>query len=137
MKRILSIIVALVATITVGAQNIAVVNPSNTTKIYQTLDEAIINAEAGSIIYIPGGGFAVTDNAKIDKKLTIMGVSHRGDTDNVDGNTVISGNLNFIKGASHSAVMGVFVSGNVNVTDSVANFTMRYYRRNKHQLVEK
>ena len=44
MKRILSIIVALVATITVGAQNIAVVNPSNTTKIYQTLDEAIINA---------------------------------------------------------------------------------------------
>lgn len=126
MKRILSIVVAFVATITVGAQNIAVVNSSNKTAIYQTLDEAIINAEAGSIIYLPGGGFTVTDNAKIDKKLTIMGVSHRGDTDNVDGATVISGNLNFKEGASHSAVIGVYVSGDVVIADSVANFTMRY-----------
>ena len=104
MKRILSIAVALVATITAGAQNIAVVNSSNTTKIYQTLDEAITEAEDGSIIYLPGGGFQVTDNAVIDKQLTIMGVSHRGDTDNVDGATVISGNLNFIEGSSYSAV---------------------------------
>lgn len=134
MKRILSIAVALVATITAGAQNIAVVNSSNTTKIYQTLDEAITNAEAGSIIYIPGGGYALTDNAKINKKLTIMGVSHRGDTDNVDGATVISGNLNFISGSSHSAVMGVFVSGNVVLTDSIANFTMRYCNVNSVQV---
>jgi len=137
MKRILSIAVALVATITVGAQNIAVVSPSNSTKIYQTLDEAITNAEKGSIIYIPGGGFTVTENAKIDKKLTIMGVSHRGDTDNVDGATIISGNLNFIKGSSHSAVIGVYVSGNINVatsTDSVANFTMRHCNVNSVQV---
>ena len=129
MKRILSIAVALVATITVGAQNIAVVSPSNSTKIYQTLDEAITNAEKGSIIYIPGGGFTVTDNAKIDKKLTIMGVSHRGDTDNVDGASIISGNLNVIENSSGSAVIGVYVSGDINVgtsTDSVTNFTVRY-----------
>lgn len=126
MKKIFSFAVALAATITAGAQNIAVVNPSNSTSIYQTLDEAIIKAEAGSIIYIPGGGYQVTDNAKIDKQLTIMGVSHRGDTDNVDGATIISGNLNFVKGSSHSAVLGVYVSGNVNITDSVADFTMRY-----------
>lgn len=134
MKRILSIVVALVATITVGAQNIAVVSPSNTTKIYQTLDEAITNAEKGSIIYLPGGGFTVTDNAKIDKKLTIMGVSHRGDTDNVDGATVISGNLNFVSGSSHSSVIGVFVSGNVSLTDSIAQFTMRHCNVNSIQV---
>ncbi|MBR1879337.1 MAG: hypothetical protein IJ804_01080 [Prevotella sp.] len=134
MKRILSIAVALVATITAGAQNIAVVSPSNSTKIYQTLDEAIINAENKSIIYLPGGGFQVTDNAKIDKQLTIMGVSHRGDTDNADGATIISGNLNFIKGSSHSAVMGVYVSGNVVLTDSIANFTMRYCNVNSVQV---
>ena len=137
MKRILSIAVALVATITAGAQNIAVVNSSNTTKIYQTLDEAITNAEAGSIIYIPGGGYAVTDNAKINKKLTIMGVSHRGDTDNVDGASIISGNLNFIEGSSHSSVIGVYVSGNINIataTDSVSNFTMRYCNVNSIQV---
>lgn len=134
MKRILSIVVAFVATITVGAQNIAVVSPSNSTKIYQTLDEAITKAESGSIIYLPGGGFQVTDNAKIDKQLTIMGVSHRGDTDNADGATIISGNLNFIAGSSHSAVMGVYVSGNVVLTDSIANFTMRYCNVNSVQV---
>lgn len=134
MKRFLSIAVALVATITVGAQNIAVVNSSNTTKIYQTLDEAITKAEDKSVIYLPGGGFQVTDNAKIDKQLTIVGVSHRGDTDNVDGATIISGNLNFIKGSSHSAVMGVYVSGNVVLTDSIAKFTMRYCNVNSVQV---
>ena len=134
MKRILSIAVALVATITVGAQNIAVVSPSNSTKIYQTLDEAITNAEKGSIIYLPGGGFTVTDNAKIDKKLTIMGVSHRGDTDNVDGASIISGNLNFVSGSSHSSVIGVFVSGNVSLTDSIAQFTMRHCNVNSIQV---
>lgn len=134
MKKILSIVVAFSATIIAMAQNIAVVNPSNSTSIYQTLDEAITNAEDGSIIYIPGGGFKVTDNAKIDKRLTIMGVSHRGDTDNVDGATIISGNLNFIAGSSKSAVIGVYVSGNVNVTDSVAGFTMRYCNVNSIQV---
>ena len=134
MKRILSIAVAFAATITAVAQNIAVVNPSNSTSIYQTLDEAITNAEAGSIIYIPGGGYKVTDNAKINKKLTIMGVSHRGDTDNVDGATVISGNLNFIAGSSKSAVIGVYISGNVNLTDSIAQFTMRHCNVNSLQV---
>ena len=133
MKRILSFAVALAATATAMAQNIAVVSPNNTTKIYQTLDEAITNAASGSVIYIPGGGFQLTDNAKIDKQLTIMGVSHRGDTDNADGATIISGNLNFASGSSRSAVIGVFVSGNVNITDSVANFTMRYCNVNSVQ----
>jgi hypothetical protein len=94
-----------------------------------TLDEAIKGAEAGSIIYMPGGGFVVTDSAKINKKLTIMGVSHRGDTDNVDGATIISGNLNFVGGSSGSAVIGAYVNGNVNVGEkdnAVTNFTMRY-----------
>lgn len=129
MKRTLSIAVAFAATINAVAQNIAVVNPSNSTSIYQTLDEAITNAEAGSIIYLPGGGFAVTDKATINKKLTIMGVSHRGDTDNVDGASVISGNLNFVENSSGSAVVGVYVSGNINIgtsTDSVTNFTLRF-----------
>jgi hypothetical protein len=137
MKRILSIVVALVATIIVGAQNIAVVDPSDSTTVYQTLDKAIRGAKTGSIIYIPGGGFPVTDNTQIDKQLTIMGVSHRGDTDNVDGSTIISGNLNFVGGSSGSALIGVYVSGNVNIatsTDSVINFTMRHCNVNSVQV---
>ena len=58
-----------------------------------------------------------------------MGVSHRGDTDNVDGATVVSGNLHFEGGSSGSAVLGVYLTGDINVgtgTDSVTNFTVRY-----------
>ncbi|MBR5687711.1 MAG: hypothetical protein IKX36_07115 [Prevotella sp.] len=129
MKRKLLMAVVAMMNMTAWAQNIAVVNQSNTTTICQTLDEAISKATSGSVIYLPGGGFQIKDETKIDKKVTIMGVSHRGDTDNVDGATIISGNLNFDKGSSGSAVLGVYVSGNINVgtaTDSVLNLTVRY-----------
>ncbi len=133
MKKILSILVALVATITVGAQNIAVVSPSNTTKLFQELDKAIEEAESGSIVYLPGGAFSIKDETKITKQLTIMGVSHRGDTDNADGASIISGNLSFEKGSSRSAVIGVYITGNLNIgtaEDSVVNFTARYVNAN-------
>lgn len=129
MKRFYSIFVALAATITLGAQNIAVVSPSNSTSIYQTLEDAINSADPGSTIYLPGGGFTIKDETKIDKKLTIMGVSHRGDADNVDGATIISGNLYFVGGSSGSAVVGVYVTGNIDMgamEAPVTNFTLRY-----------
>lgn len=137
MKRKILFAVALLATMTAAAQNIAAVSPSNATTIFQTLDEAIVGAESGSTIYLPGGGFQIKDETKINKKLTIMGVSHRGDTDNVDGATVISGNLHFEGGSSGSAVLGVYLSGNINVgtgTDSVTNFTVRYCNLNSIQV---
>ena len=137
MKRKLLMAVVAMMSMAAWAQNIAVVSPSNTTTICQTLDEAISKATSGSVIYLPGGGFQVKDESKIDKKLTIMGVSHRGDTDNVDGATVISGNLNFDKGSSGSAVLGVYLSGNINVgtaTDSVLNLTVKFCNVNSIQV---
>ena len=129
MKRKVFFFVAMVMGMAAWAQNIAVVSPSNSTDIYNTLDEAITNADPGSTIYLPGGGFAISNATTIDKKLTIMGVSHRGDTDNVDGATIISGKLQFVGGSSGSAVVGVYVSGNIDVGTSdaaVENFTLRY-----------
>lgn len=137
MKRFFSILVALAATITLGAQNIAVVSPSLSTAVYQTLDDAITNAAPGSTIYLPGGGFVISDNTTIDKKLTIMGVSHRGDADNVDGATIIIGRLNFLGNSSGSAVVGVYVSGNIDVGDesaAVENFTLKYCNVNSIQV---
>ncbi|MBR4390354.1 MAG: hypothetical protein IKT00_14435 [Prevotella sp.] len=129
MKRKVFFAVAMVMSMAAWAQNIAVVSPSNSTDIYNTLDEAITNATPGSTIYLPGGGFVISDDTSIDKKLTIMGVSHRGDADNVDGATIISGRLNFVGGSSGSAVVGVYVTGEIRVGTSevaVNNFTLRY-----------
>ena len=137
MKRNLFIAVAFFATMTASAQNIAAVSPSNETTIYQTLGEAVTKAADGSIIYLPGGGFQINDTTKISHKLTIMGVSHRGDTDNADGATVIAGNLNFVGGSDGSAVIGVFISGNINVgtsAASVTNLTVRFCNVNSLQV---
>lgn len=137
MKRNVLLAVALFATMTIGAQNIAVVSPNNETTMYQTLDDAVTNAEGGSIIYLPGGGVQIKDETKIDKKLTIMGVSHRGDADNADGATIIAGRLNFLGGSSGSAVIGAYISGNIDVgdnQDSVANLTVRFCNVNSIQV---
>ena len=133
MKRtIISMFVALLATITVQAQQIAVVS-SDGTKMYQTLAEAIGGATDGCTIYLPGGGFQIADDVKITKQVTIIGVGHKSQSENADGNTVISGNLFFNEGSSGSAVMGCYISGNVNIgadEKSVNNILVRYCNLN-------
>ncbi len=115
MKRtITSMFVALLATVTVQAQQIAVVSGSTTT-MYQTLAEAIEGAKSGSTIYLPGGGFQIADKVTITKPLTIIGIGHKANGDNADGNTNISGNITFDEGSSGSSVMGCYISGSVKV----------------------
>lgn len=115
MKRvIICMFVALLATVTVQAQQIAVVS-SDGTKMYQTLAEAIEGANSGSTIYLPGGGFQIADDVTIKKQLTIIGIGHKPNSDNSDGNTTISGNICFDEGSSGSSVMGCYISGGVRI----------------------
>lgn len=128
MKKVLLVLVALMATVCVNAQQIAVVNGS-ATKLYSTLKDAFEGAEDGSVVYLPGGGFPIADSDTIKKKMTIIGISHKINSDNADGCTTISGNLIFGSGSSGSAVMGCYVTGNVNIGDKnniVNNVLMKY-----------
>lgn len=132
MKRtIISMFVALLATVTVQAQQIAVVSGSTTT-MYQTLAEAIEGATDGCTIYLPGGGFQIADDVKITKQVTIIGIGHKANSENADGNTVISGNLFFNEGSNGSAVMGCYISGNVNI--GANNILVRYCNLNSVQV---
>ena len=112
-KLFFSMIVALMATVAVKAQQIAVVAEDGATTLFKTLDEAITNAKPGSVIYLPGGGFPVSDETVITKKLTIIGIGHKVKGENADGHTTITGNLSFNQGSDGSALMGVYVSGGV------------------------
>lgn len=135
MKKTILIAVAILATMTALAQNIAVVNPSNKTTLYESLDEAINEADPGSVIYLPGGSLRISNDTKVTKKLTIMGVSHRVDVDNADGATLISGNISFDSGSDGSALMGVYLTGNVNIGSaeaSVDNVLVRYCDMNEY-----
>jgi len=133
-KRILlAAIAAIMGTAVAMAQQIAVVSESGTTDVYQTLQEAIEGASDGSVIYLPGGGFQIHDSVKITKRLSIIGIGHKAKSENVDGNTVIGGNLFFNEGSSGSSVMGCFLSGNVSIGDggaSVNNVTIKYCNLN-------
>ena len=121
----------------VMAQQIAEVYPNGTTKMYQTLQKAIEGAVNGSVIYLPGGGFQVPDSVKIKHKVSIVGIGHKANSENADGNTTISGNLFFDAGSSGSSVAGCFISGHVyigNDGSSVNNVVVRYCNLNSMQV---
>ncbi|MDR1169941.1 MAG: hypothetical protein LBK97_03805, partial [Prevotellaceae bacterium] len=129
------------AIVAANAQQISVVAPGGATTLYASLDTAITQAAAGSTLYLSGnlsgGGFQVKDETKITKKLTIIGIGHKPDNDNADGFTLISGNLSFEGGSGNSALMGVHLTGNVNIgTGEVAvnNFLLRYCNVNSVQV---
>ncbi|MBR2237336.1 MAG: hypothetical protein IJ887_05605 [Prevotella sp.] len=119
-RKFFFMLVALLATVAVQAQQISVVAEDGTTSMYRTLQEAIEGASGGSVVYLPGGGFSIADSVKITKKLTIIGIGHKVKGANADGNTTISGNLFFNEGSSGSAVMGCYITGNINIGDGNA-----------------
>ena len=134
---IISFFAAFAVSLAVHAQQITVVTQYGITSLFTDLNLAIQSAQAGSAIYLSGGGFQVNDTTKITKKLTIIGIGHRPDNDNADGNTNVSGNFFFNGGSDGSAVMGLWLSGNVNVGTAdaaVNNFLLRYCNVNSVQV---
>lgn len=123
MKKIilLTALAVLLGVATTAAQQIAVVSEGGETSVYQTFQAAIEGADPGSVIYLPGGSFSLPDSVKITKKLTIIGIGHRSDNDNVDAKTCVAGNLWFNEGSSGSAVMACYITGNVNIGESGAS----------------
>jgi len=112
-KKFFILCAALVWTVALMAQSIAVVTADGATTLVRTLDEAIavVNENPGCVVYLPGGGFSVSDDSGITKKVTIIGIGHKAKNDNVDGVTTISGNLHFNGGSDGSALMGCYLTG--------------------------
>jgi hypothetical protein len=132
MKNILLSVLFAMAT-TANAQQIAVVSPQDVSVLYTDLNRAILSASSGSAIYLSGGGFQINDSVKITKKLTLIGIGHRPDSDHTDKNTLVSGNLFFEDGSDGSSVMGIYLSGNIHIgTGSTAVHTVlvRYCNAN-------
>lgn len=115
MKKIVLSFIMMIVAMAASAQQIAVVTAGGSTTMYQTLGDAIDGAPKNSVIYLPAGGFQISDDVKITKKLTIIGVTHKANSDNAEGNTIVSGNLFFNEGSDNSAVMGCYISGTVYV----------------------
>jgi hypothetical protein len=130
-KKFFILCAALVWTVALMAQSIAVVKADGSTTLVRTLDEAIavVNENDGCVVYLPGGGFSVSDDSKITKKVTIIGIGHKANNDNVDGVTTISGNIFFNEGSDGSALMGCYLTGNARIgnDDSTVNDVLIRY----------
>lgn len=114
-KKLFILCMAVVWATTMMAQKIAVVSPSGETTLFKTLTEAADSAETGSVIYLPGGSFSVSNYFVIHKKLTIIGIGHKARNDNPDCRTIISGTIYFGGESDGSALMGCYVTGQVYV----------------------
>ena len=124
---------ALVWTVALMAQRIAVVDSIGSTQIYKTFDEAIRGATNNSVIYLPGGVFTHNYDVRIMKKLTIIGIGHKTISENPDGHTVIDGALRFDKGSDGSALLGCYLKSSVYIGedgDEVKDVLIRYNAMN-------
>lgn len=130
MKRILfSLFFAVMAAMTVNAQQIAVVFEGGSMRTCSTLLQAVRNATDGCVIYLPAGGFQIGDTVRINHRVSIIGLNHKANSENADGMTTISGNLFFDEGSSGSVVMGCYISGSAMIgydEKSVHNIFFRY-----------
>jgi len=101
-----------------------VVNRGNVAMAFRSLDSALVNAQSGDTIYLPGGTYNIGP-VVIDKKLTMYGAGHYYDSTIATGKTVLNGSLFFITGSSLSVLQGVYLTGNIylgsNATNSKVN----------------
>ena len=128
--------IALVWAVGMSAQQIAVVQADGSTTVHSQLVDAIEAAKAGSVIYLPGGSFPIADEVKITKPVTIIGIGHDPKNDNAEefSRTTVTGNLFFQAGSSGSAVMGIYLTGNLyigNGGDKVDNVLVRWNNINE------
>ena len=125
-KLFLTLIMAVFTTELLQAQQISVVSSGGATSLYRTLQDAIEGAAPGSTIYLPGGGFPISNDVEITKKLTIIGIGNNTKNDNVDGTTIITGKLSFKEGSSGSAVMGCYVTNDIDIYANVNDMLIKY-----------
>lgn len=134
-KKLFVLCLVLAWTTALMAQEISVVASDGSTQLYTTLADAIGGAADNSTIYLPGGRFAIADDVRITKKLTIIGIGHfLNNEENEDGRTFIDGHLSFDAGSSGSSVMGCYLEKSINIgtnlghsyESTVNNFTLKF-----------
>lgn len=119
MKSILSLLfLVYIGNTSLYSQNIVTLQHNGTPSFHTNLNNAFSASQSGDTIYIPGGNFAIGPNLNIDKQLYILGVGHNPDSTSATLRTFLTGDFNFIGGATGSVVSGVYLTGNVSVNSA-------------------
>ncbi|MEM7658742.1 MAG: hypothetical protein AAF399_21640 [Bacteroidota bacterium] len=100
-------------------RRIAVQNGGNPS-FYTELDSAIIHAQAGDSIFLPGGIFQ-TNLDSINKTIHLIGVGHNPDSSQATGRTKILGAVILVNGADFSSFSGIYFEDELIVGTSPSN----------------
>jgi hypothetical protein len=92
------------------------------------LDSAIVAAQDGDVIYLPGGLISGSNAFILEKSLVIIGCGYDQDSTTVTGNTILSGHLALGEGASGSILTGFYLNGGIQLygADSVQMNRIRF-----------
>jgi hypothetical protein len=92
------------------SQTAIVLQHGNTTTIERRLDSAILHAQNGAVIYLPGGLITVpgTTQININKKISIIGAGYRPDSSSVTTATQLAVNLKFVAGSTPCLITGIY-----------------------------
>lgn len=90
---------------------IMVEHQSGTSAYFTNIHDAILNAQTGDYVYLPGGTFSFND--AIHKGIKIIGAGHYPDSTLATNQTIISGNITVADSAEGLHLEGLFLSGNI------------------------
>jgi hypothetical protein len=127
MKKNISLILLLVATLYGKAQVIMVCNPSgNSCTPHNNITNAIAQANNGDYIYLHGGNFSMTYDT-IRKELHFVGAGSFEDSSLATGATYITDNIVLEESASNSSFEGLYLVGNVhqNAQNALSNIIFK------------
>jgi hypothetical protein len=103
------------------AQNLITVQNGGNPTFYNNLDSAIIYAQNGDTVYLPGGGFSLS--VPINKRLHIIGVGHNPDSTLATNLSQINGTFSLNGDASNGSICGVYISGCITDGSNISSYS--------------
>jgi len=94
------------------AQSVITLQHGAATTLFTVLDSAIVHAQSGDAIYLPGGPVASSASITITKKLSIFGAGYRADSSAATQPTTLAGTILFKPGAEGSLITGILAPNN-------------------------
>ncbi len=121
MRKLLLFAIGFCAVLSARSQSVITLDGPSGTRVYTTLDTAIIYAQDGDYVYLPGGVISIPGGLIIQKRLTIIGAGHYPDSTQATGQTAFTGSIYFTTPSSGSMLQGIYINGSILIGTSPAN----------------
>lgn len=119
---LLSTMLLLTTHMCMNAQNLIALQHGGTPTFYTLLNDAVVNAQNGDTIYIPGGTYTLSEH--ITKRIHFVGAGHNPDSTNITKRTRIASTFYIETGADNGSLTGVEVASHVYFYSSVNGYTI-------------